>query len=222
MHDSGAHLRVHKLNRASLQELADIVASHQHTMASPTSESELFPETLNLEDQFFTEGFALGVADGQKSGRIEGRIFGLENGFSKAREMGRLHGKSCVWEARLQPASSAESKLYPLADNSRLRKHILRLAALSDPEDLSVENNEDDVSEFDDRLKDAKAKAVIIERIVGQGEQGVEADEAVASNAASTQRKAPVRVKRAEKVAVAGKATGEMEDFVGRKGLGGS
>jgi hypothetical protein len=186
--------------------------------------TDLFPELLNLEDQFFTEGYNLGVADGQKSGRIEGRVFGLENGFSKAVEMGRLSGKACVWEGRMRPSKSEGSVgLAPLAANDRLRKHVLRLAALSDPEDLSVENDEEDVSEFDDRLKDAKAKAVIIERIVGEGERNVEEEEGgVVASGASTSRKGPVRVKRSEKVAVAGKSTGEMEDFAGRKGLGGS
>lgn len=190
------------------------------------SPSELFPEVLNLEDQFFTEGYNLGVADGQKSGRIEGRIFGLEKGFSKAIEMGRLNGKASIWEARMKTSGSNNSlddqSLAPLAENERLRKHILRLAALSDPDDLSVENNEDDVSEFDDRLKDAKAKAVIIDRIVGEGEHSAEDFDGPESSRSSMQRKVPVRVKRGENSAAAGKSTGEMEDFIGRKGLGGS
>lgn len=187
-----------------------------------STSTDLFPETLNLEDEFFQEGYALGVADGQKSGRIEGRIFGLEKGFSKAIEMGKLNGKACVWESRMTPTKQSENgAITPLAENERLRKHVLRLAALSDPEGLSLENGEEDVSEFDDRSKDAKAKAVIIERIVGEGERGTEVEEGAIATPGSTQRKVPVRVRRSEKVAVAGKSTGEMEDFVGRKGLGG-
>ncbi|CZT17377.1 uncharacterized protein RCC_03211 [Ramularia collo-cygni] len=186
---------------------------------------DLFPEILNLEDQFFQEGYVLGVADGQKSGRIEGRIFGLEKGFSKAIEMGRLNGKACVWEARTNCVSDEGSEgvmLTPLNGNERLKKHIQRLVTLSDPEGLSLENGEEEVSEFDDRLKDAKAKAVIVERIVGEGE-GFGEGEGVAAAASSTQqRKVPVRVRRGEKVGVAGKSTGEMEDFVGMKGLRGS
>lgn len=188
-----------------------------------SSSDDLFPETLNLEDQFFQEGYTLGVADGQKSGRIEGRVFGLEKGFSKAIEMGKLNGKACVWESRITKtaAESGNGAITPLADYERLRKHILRLATLSDPEGLSLENGEDDVSEFDDRLKDAKAKAVIVERIVGEGEGMTEVEQEGVSTARSTQRKGPVRVRKAEKPGVAGTSTGEMEDFVGRKGLGG-
>lgn len=180
---------------------------------------DLFPETLNLEDQFFHEGYTLGVADGQKTSRIEGRIFGLEKGFSKAVEMGKLQGKARVWSSRMDVINDDRGRVAPLADNERLRRHIARLVMLSDPEGLSLENGEDEVSEFDDRFKDARAKAGIVERMVGEGEarDGVE-EGGVAS---TSLRKAPVRVRRGEKVAVVGKSTGEMEDFVGRKVLGG-
>lgn len=191
-----------------------------------STSTDLFPETLNLEEQFFQEGYSLGVADGQKSGRIEGRRFGLEKGFEKAVEMGRLNGKAFVWEGRMTAAPTG-SVVQPISGNERLKKHIQRLVTLTDPEGMSLENGEEEVSEFDDRLKDAKAKAVIIERILGEGEGAVavgggeEEEGEGASNSKQQQRKVPVRVKRGEKVGVAGKATGEMEDFVGRKGLGG-
>lgn len=184
-------------------------------MASSNNE-DVFEDALNLEDQYYSEGYSLGVADGSKSGRIEGRIFGLQKGFEKCVEMGKLNGRAAVWEARLPNQSQAEtpetskSTVPPVNGSDRLRKHVDRLAALSDPDDLSTKNDEDSVSEFDDRLKDAKAKARLIERISGEDE----ASEARASDEAQTGSGRTLRVRRNEPSG-AGRGTGEMEDFVG-------
>ncbi|KAK4541288.1 hypothetical protein LTR36_008204 [Oleoguttula mirabilis] len=73
----------------------------------PCSETEtepdqdIFAPLLSLEDQYYTEGHTLGVADGSRTGRIEGRLFGLEKGYAKAVAMGRLNGRGGVWSARL-------------------------------------------------------------------------------------------------------------------------
>ena len=182
-----------------------------------------FDDLLNLEDQYYTEGYNLGVADGTRAGRIEGRIFGLDKGFEKFVEMGRLGGKAGVWEARLpdSPAAEcgdqdsgkleAEVKVPALIGSERLRKHVLRLTDLTDPETLAMENSEDAVSEFDDRLKDAKAKATLISKIV-------EEDEGEPSGGMGAQSsKTPTRSLRVRKNE-ASKASGEMEDFRGLPG----
>ena len=186
---------------------------------------DLFDDLYSFEDQFFKEGFELGVADGSHAGRVEGRVFGLEKGFEKFAAIGRLHGRASVWAGRLpsvkpetegasknghpgsQPvavhvdtasSSTADSSaatavvdhtskstgrsLAPLPQNSRLRKHIETLYALSEPASLSTENNEDAVAEFDDRFKRAAAKLKIIERIVG------EQDSAEALNSAESRK----------------------------------
>lgn len=184
---------------------------------------DVFEDVLNLEDRYYREGFDLGVADGSKSGRIEGRVFGLEKGFEKFVEMGRLNGKALVWEARLANQStdvenvstiSKDARLPPLAGTERLKKHVDRLAALTDPDGLSTENSEDAVSEFDDRLKDAKAKATLISRIVGE-------DEADAGQQGASQppngRGRAVRVRRNDNNTTP-RSTGEMEDFLGLPG----
>ncbi|KAF2166735.1 hypothetical protein M409DRAFT_54526 [Zasmidium cellare ATCC 36951] len=184
---------------------------------------DVFEDVLNLEEQYYREGFELGVADGSKSGRIEGRIFGLEKGFEKFLEMGRLNGKAFVWEARLPDHSAgsestttaaSEVQLPALSGTERLKKHVDRLAALSDPDGLSTENSEDAVSEFDDRLKDAKAKATLISRIIGENE--VDAGQQGGSRP-SAGRGRVVRVRRNDSNA-APRNTGEMEDFVGLRG----
>jgi hypothetical protein len=195
---------------------------------------EVFADLLNLEDEYYQEGHQLGVADGSKSGRIEGRVFGLEKGFEKFLEMGRLHGKAAVWEARLPndsptvSTSEVDKEIVKVEEvksgGDRLKKHILRLAALSDPDDLSTENDEDSVSEFDDRLKDAKAKATLIARLVGEDESipssASKGEDGEGSHLSSAQRKAALRVKRKD-AGSGSKPTGEMEDFVGLPGTKG-
>lgn len=69
---------------------------------------DLFDSILHLEDDFYREGYALGEADGAPAGRLEGRAFGLEKGFEKYAEMGRLHGKAVIWASRLQRQRRAD------------------------------------------------------------------------------------------------------------------
>ncbi|KFY27043.1 hypothetical protein V493_03726 [Pseudogymnoascus sp. VKM F-4281 (FW-2241)] len=148
-----------------------------------------FDDLLDLEEKFYDEGYQLGTTEGAKAGKIEGRVFGLEKGFEKFVEAGRLHGRSVVWAGRLpqgdvpdKSASSAEVQQgephtaasipqgtsLPVLSNPRLEKHVRVLYALSEPASLSTDNSEDAVSDFDDRLKRAHAKVKIIERLVGE------------------------------------------------------
>ncbi|KAI7125934.1 hypothetical protein KC343_g14453 [Hortaea werneckii] len=142
------------------------------------TQSDPFDSLLNLEDEYFTEGYSLGVSDGTRAGRIEGRIFGLEKGYEKALEMGRLGGKAQIWQTRLQvPADqqiqdqhgqSQTAAIKPLKGSERLRKHIERLVELTEPESLETKNEEEAVNEFDERLAGAKAKTTLISKIVGE------------------------------------------------------
>jgi len=150
-------------------------------------ETDPFDDLLGLEDQFYNEGYQLGVAEGKEAGKIEGRVFGLEKGFEKYTEIGKLHGRSVVWAARLpqkkplgesggstateQVSSSQDGQmktLPPLSNNPRLSKHIKVLYALVELDTLSTENTEDAVSDFDDRLKRAQGKVKMIEKLVGE------------------------------------------------------
>lgn len=143
-----------------------------------SANSDPFDDLMNLEEIFYSEGYALGEAEGSKAGRIEGRVFGLEKGFEKFMEAGRLHGRSVVWAGRFPhhegstttdtATSIQHSNLPSLSNNLRLEKHIRVLYALSEPASLSTDNTEEAVSDFDDRLKRAHAKIKIIERLVGE------------------------------------------------------
>ncbi|KXS96071.1 hypothetical protein AC578_6386 [Pseudocercospora eumusae] len=184
-------------------------------------QADVFEDVLNLEDQYYREGYDLGVADGSKSGRIEGRVFGLEKGFEKFLKMGKLSGRAAIWDARLPDVKNIDVEksqgdvfVPQLGSNERLRKHVERLAKLTNPDGVSTENSEDAVSEFDDRLKDAKAKATLISRIIGEDEVASGTNE----NGGNSKGKA-LRLRRNESDSgVAGRRTGEMEDFLGLPG----
>ncbi|KAL8691181.1 MAG: hypothetical protein Q9218_003531 [Villophora microphyllina] len=169
--------------------------------------SDPFETVLDLEDTFYKEGHDLGVQDGQRTGLVEGRLFGLEKGFEKYATIGRFHGISTIWSARLSPAprnpesdkvredhgalpTNSLNRQSPAQDgerrnapnvpvevstllsripyNARLEKHIRTLYALTEPASLSTDNNEEAVSDFDDRLKRAKGKTKIIENLLGE------------------------------------------------------
>ena len=169
-------------------------------------EDDVFDSLLGLEDQYYKDGYDLGVRDGSRAGLIEGRLFGLEKGFEKYAVMGKLHGQATIWAQRLpalkteegsegasqenrekqvfddlgktnntgrQPSQGEEREgistaLLKLPPSARLEKHIRTLYALAEPSSLSTENNEESVSQFDDRLKRAQGKAKIIEKMIGE------------------------------------------------------
>lgn len=189
-------------------------------MATP--DPDPFDTLLTLESQFHLEGYNLGVADGTRAGRTEGRIFGLEKGYEKFAEMGRLNGRAAVWNARLSStdpgnaAVSSSARIRPLKGSERLARHIHRLKDLTDVATLSTENSEDAVAEFDDRLRDGNAKAVLISRIVGEDLHAPSSPSA--SSAGSEQHsKGPRKTLRVRKPD-GDKRTGEMEDFAGLPG----
>ena len=169
--------------------------------------SDPLESLLSLEDEYYTEGHTLGLADGARAGRIEGRIFGLQKGFEKYLEMGRLGGRAAVWRARTNLAASDGSEASTAARidaielSDRMQKHINRLSDLTDASALSTENAEDSVEEFEVRLRDAKAKAALISNLRAVGETD--------SDAGSANR--PLKGRN---VAARGNR-GEMEDFAG-------
>ncbi|KAH8821119.1 hypothetical protein F5884DRAFT_75058 [Xylogone sp. PMI_703] len=150
-----------------------------------------FDEVLDLEEQFYNDGYQQGLADGVKAGRIEGRTFGLEKGFEKYLESGRLHGKSLVWVNRISKSEEEKNEdgtiqktsvLPPIPETQRLAKHVKVLYALAESDSLSTENTEEAVSDFDDRLKRAQAKVKIIERMIGETKPGSHAQERLTSS----------------------------------------
>lgn len=180
-------------------------------------QSDTLDDLLDLEDQYYNEGYNLGVEDGSRAGRIEGRVFGLEKSCEKFLQMGRLSGRASIWSARISRQAEtpeADATLRPMSGSDRLKKHIHRLKELTDPETLSTQNDEEDVAEFDDRLKDASAKAILISKMVGEHDLNPSA-EMPTSGTSSKASARTFRVKNSE----AGQQMTEMEDFLGLPGI---
>nr|POE94356.1 oral cancer-overexpressed protein 1 like [Quercus suber] len=148
----------------------DSDAAHQPDL--PAVEDEIFASILSLEEEFHSEGYSLGLADGARAGRIEGRQFGLEKGLIKALEMGKLRGRATVWSGRLSHYSpdptTAASQIPSLNGSERMRKHVERLVELTDPASLETKNTEEAVQEFEERLGGAKAKLVLLRKMMDE------------------------------------------------------
>lgn len=145
-----------------------------------------FDGLLDIEQEFYQEGYDAGLADGQHAGLVEGKVFGIEKGYEKALELGRLHGRAIVWQKRSHESPSTQSTYtstattsnYPpltkylqgsrLPKNTRLSKHIEGLLSVTDAKSIAVDNSDESVAEFDDRLSRAQAKAKVIAAIVGE------------------------------------------------------
>ncbi|MCJ1446824.1 MAG: hypothetical protein MMC23_007331 [Stictis urceolatum] len=178
----------------------------QAQSASIGQELDPFDDLLGLEDGYYEEGYQVGRRDGHRAGLAEGRAFGMEKAFEKFTSIGRMHGRAVVWAGRLPGAretrksasSQAQAEFMPtdrdsrskedigveairlreLSQGPRLIKHVRILWALSEPESLAVANEEESVSEFDDRYKRATVKARIIGKMVGEEMRVVGAGEA--------------------------------------------
>lgn len=158
-------------------------------------EADPLDSLLDLEEQFYKEGFDLGAADGAEAGYTEGSVFAVEKGFEKFVEMGRLYGKALVWAQRLAEYESNEAseqsprqtvtatvsdsfdpsicKRMPRlpAHSNRLKRNLQTLLELVDPASLDMHNNEEAVNDVDERLKGAAVKAKLIQRAMGESEE---------------------------------------------------
>ncbi len=150
------------------------------TPAAATANVDPFDEVLGLEDHFYDEGFRQGEADGTRAGKAEGRTFGLENGFGKFLESGRLQGRAAIWANQLYPASKGDESTAQVCSAAplpavptlpplpRLQKNLRALYALVEPGTLSTANTDEAVADFDDRIKRAQSKARIFEKMAGE------------------------------------------------------
>lgn len=124
---------------------------------------------------FYQEGYTLGLADGEQAGRIEGRVFGLEKGFEKFLELGRLQGRCSVWKARISysiiPPTTGEgtgpAKGVHIT-SPRVQKQVESLALLlTNP---PFKNDEESVEEVEETLKRGRNKTKILSNILGEKE----------------------------------------------------
>jgi hypothetical protein len=130
-----------------------------------------------ISRSLYQEGYALGFTDGEQAGRIEGRTFGLERGFDKFLELGRLQGRCSVWKARIKSPASPDTtseatntvRNYQIT-NPRAQKQIELLSLLlTNP---PFKNNEESVEEVEETLKKGRGKGKVLMNMLGEkGEQ---------------------------------------------------
>jgi hypothetical protein len=118
---------------------------------------------------FYNEGYVSGCADGERAGRAEGRIFGMEKGFEKFVDLGLLQGRCSVWKARLGSISGESGKggvpKEAAITSTRNRNNIEALSLLlTNP---PFKNDEISVEEVEEMLKMGRAKAKVLERNLG-------------------------------------------------------
>lgn len=152
--------------------------------------SDPFDDLLELEDGYYQEGYEAGVADSTYAGMIEGKVFGIEKGYEKAVELGKLHARAVIWQEGVQREDAAQpltvsditesntSDLFRLrdivhglprlTDSGRLQRHIEGLQTVSASSTIAKDNSDEAVTEFDDRIAKAKAKAKVIANIAGE------------------------------------------------------
>jgi hypothetical protein len=155
-------------------------------------DTDILDNILSLEEEFYKEGYHLGVIDGARAGYTEGSVFAVEKSFEKLLQIGRLYGRALVWDQRLissgvsvreeevQPNKKEEdaintdivTSMPPLHQGSRLAKNIHTLLALVDPATLVLQNTEEAVSEIEERLKGASLKVKLIQRALGESAFG--------------------------------------------------
>ncbi|KAL4868178.1 hypothetical protein BDV12DRAFT_106951 [Aspergillus spectabilis] len=158
-------------------------------------DNNLLESLLDLEEDFYKEGYDLGTADGAEAGYTEGSIFAVEKGYEKFVELGRLYGKALVWAQRLADMKQSTQGTLTNSDSvsemieeknslepsvcqsmasfphsSRLAKNLDILLELVDPASLPMQNTEEGVTDVDERLKGAIIKAKLIQRAFGERE----------------------------------------------------
>ena len=92
-----------------------------------------FDDLLDLENEYYQEGYDAGVADSTYAGMIEGKVFGIEKGYEKALELGKLQGRARVWQRRSERRDTdpGESNADPsmLSDSSTLAETHVKCTA---------------------------------------------------------------------------------------------
>lgn len=93
------------------------------------------------------------------------RIQKVPDGKLKSESQGETPGGSILHP----PDCPSESNLLPiLPHNSRLEKHVRTLYALAERSSISIQNTEDAVADFEDRLRRAEGKMKIIQKLTGE------------------------------------------------------
>ena len=152
-------------------------------MASkPADEGDGLDDLMEMEAGFYDEGYKAGVEDGTQAGLIEGKLFGIQKGYEKALELGKLRGRAMVWSSRFSEKSqtvhassqdehdmSSVAASLPRFENSeRLKKQVEALQQLVNADRLDASNSDEAVAAFDELMIKVRNKAKVISNITGE------------------------------------------------------
>ncbi|KAK2865238.1 hypothetical protein FQN49_003772 [Arthroderma sp. PD_2] len=140
--------------------------------------------TLDGMKAGYNEGSVFAVENGFEKFQAIGRLYGKGIIWAKRlpNQQQVLHSTTQLAnvdndKAQTRPSAetvASDTKPIPaeeitrLPNNPRLEKHVTTFLSLVNPLTLSLENNEEAVEDFDDRLKKAVAKARVIEKMLGE------------------------------------------------------
>lgn len=110
------------------------------------SDSGIFSEILNYEQECRRDGYNEGLVKGRADGIVEGRTAGLETGFERYRALGVLQGRVAAWRNDNLP--------------EKQQKAVDSLATLVSPP--TIDNEQNTFTDFERRIKLAKNKSRII------------------------------------------------------------
>ncbi len=101
--------------------------------------SDPLDQLLDLENTFYQEGYDLGVQDGSRTGRIEGRLFGITSAFETFSATGNLHGRSVIWSARLPGPEIASASEHSSIDPDGLATKAISTKFSKNSQDSGLE-----------------------------------------------------------------------------------
>jgi hypothetical protein len=146
------------------------------------NEGDGLDDLMRMEAGFYDEGYKAGVDDGTQAGLIEGKLFGIQKGYEKALELGKLRGRAMVWSSRFSEnpqivyassqdehdMSSVAASLPRFENSERLRKQVEALKQLVNADRLDASNSDDAVAAFDELMIKVRNKAKVISNITGE------------------------------------------------------
>ncbi|CCG23394.1 hypothetical protein CORT_0D05550 [Candida orthopsilosis Co 90-125] len=112
-------------------------------------------EVLNLEQEQYQIGYQEGVEESAKQQYLEGKQFGYQTGFQRFLIVGYIKGLIEEWEGHIDNYSDSKSVL---------SNHLQQLKSYVD--NISVNNDETSVAQFELQLKKARNKLRVICQLV--------------------------------------------------------
>ncbi|KAK6204769.1 uncharacterized protein RJT21DRAFT_111327 [Scheffersomyces amazonensis] len=123
-------------------------------------------EILNLENQYYNEGFKEGQSHATKQQYLEGKEYGYQTGFQRFLIIGYIQGLVDEWKKNIN-----------IEQYSSIRNHIDQLDKLLS--DIPITNGDEQVAQFEIKLTKARNKLRVIVTIVKESWKVDKLDELV-------------------------------------------